>query len=237
MMNIREAFAEAEILKGASPSVLADLASCASLRRVKGGSHLFLDKEEVTTLYVMAEGMAALYKYADNGEKRVIFVYGRGQSLNEDMLSGLPASVSCEVIEDGMVLCFPFCRVTAAMKNDYGFCSSVMDSMSLKIRRLYRQMKNASNLLRGDKKIAAKLWKLSRDFGIPAADCADGGNTGGTVIDMNLTITYLADMLGSKRETVSRQLKVLTDLGLVDYSNGKFIIPDRDALQKYFKTP
>ena len=70
--------------------------------------------------------MAALYKYADNGEKRVIFVYGRGQSLNEDMLSGLPASVSCEVIEDGMVLCFPFCRVTAAMKNDYGFCSSVM---------------------------------------------------------------------------------------------------------------
>ena len=57
MMNIREAFAEAEILKDASPSVLADLASCASLRRVKCGSHLFLDKEEVTTLYVMVEGM------------------------------------------------------------------------------------------------------------------------------------------------------------------------------------
>lgn len=52
---------------------------------------------------------------------------------------------------------------------------------------------------------------------------------------MELTITYLADMLGSKRETVSRQLKQLADAGLVRYGDGRFLLPDRDALQKYFK--
>ncbi len=51
---------------------------------------------------------------------------------------------------------------------------------------------------------------------------------------MELSITYLADMLGSRRETVSRQLKHLTDQGLVHVLRGKIVIPDRDALSAFF---
>ena len=54
---------------------------------------------------------------------------------------------------------------------------------------------------------------------------------------MDLSVTYLADMLGSRRETVSRQLKHLTEQGLVRVQRGKFIIPDRDALSVFFKSP
>ena len=59
----------------------------------------------------------------------------------------------------------------------------------------------------------------------------------GTLIDMNLSITYLADMLGSKRETVSRQAKKLTELQLISMEKNHVSIPDMEKLREYFKQP
>ena len=54
---------------------------------------------------------------------------------------------------------------------------------------------------------------------------------------MNLSITYLADMLGSKRETVSRQVKRLTELGLINMERNRITIPDMKKISEYFKQP
>ena len=229
MMNIKDAFATAEILRAASPTSLAMLAQCGVLRGVEKGEHLFYDKEQVDTVYIVISGMAALYKISSQGEKKAILVLGKGKALNEVILNGLPASVCCEMIKTGQILAFPREQLLLAMEEDFCLTKAVLNSMSIKIRRLYRQMKNTTNSIRGDKKIAAKLWKLAMDYG---KDCPAG-----RMIQMELTITYLADMLGTKRETASRQLKILTDQGLVLIKNNCFIIPDCDALSEYFKNP
>lgn len=226
-MNIKDAFATVEILQTASPASLAMLAQCGVLRKAEKGEHLFHDKEQVDNVYFVVSGMAALYKISSQGEKKVIFVLGKGKALNEVILNGLPASVSCEMMKEGQVLSFPREQLLLAMEEDFLLTKAVLDSMSIKIRRMYRQMKNTANSIRGDKKIAAKLWKLAMDYG---RDCKQG-----RLIEMDLTITYLADMLGTKRETASRQLKLLTDLGLVIIKNNRFIIPDCDGLSEYFK--
>ena len=75
--------------------------------------------------------------------------------------------------------------------------------------------------------MAAKLWKLARDYGKREKD--------GVRICLKLTVTQLADMLGTKRETASRQLKVLVEQGLVRYDRNTFVIPDTDVLNRYFK--
>ena len=59
----------------------------------------------------------------------------------------------------------------------------------------------------------------------------------GTLIDFDLSITYLAELLGSKRETVSRLVKQLSEAGLVEYRKNHFFIPDREKLMEYFKEP
>ena len=88
------------------------------------------------------------------------------------------------------------------MMNDFELTKIVISSLSIKVRRLYRQLKN-STPIKVEKRVAAKLWKLSKDYGIEVED--------GTVIDMNISITYLADMFGAPRETISRALKILQD--------------------------
>lgn len=227
MASVKEAIALCEVLNRASPASMAALVSCAGLRRLGKGQHLFMDKDEVNTLYFAIEGQLSLYKTSATGEKKVVFVYGPGNMLNEVMLQDLPASINCEALSSAQVLCFPKAAFLRVMSEDFALTKAVLDSMATKIRRLYRQLKNTTGSVRGDKKIAAKLWKLSHDHG---EACEDG-----TRITLDLTITYLAEMLGSKRETVSRQMKILTEAGLVIQTPKGLVIPDRDALQAYFK--
>jgi CRP-like cAMP-binding protein len=228
-MELKEAIKVVEVFMNVSKSSLNLLEACGCLKKIKKGEHLFRDKDRVSSIYIVISGFAALYKINSLGEKKVIFVFGKGKMLNEVIFQELFASVNCEIVEESLILCFPREKLVKIMEQDFELTKAIMDSMALKIRRLYRQLKNTSNSIRGDKKIAAKLWKLSGDYGVPCKE--------GVLIDMELSITYLADMLGSKRETVSRQLKILSDENLVIIKKGKFIIPEREKLRNYFKLP
>ena len=130
---------------------------------------------------------------------------------------------------NSLVMVLPADRFIQVMDKDGRLAREVMGAMALKIRRLYRQLKNTTNAPSGEKRLAAKLFKLGKDYGVCSGD--------GIMIDMNLSITYLADMLGSKRETVSRQVKRLTELGLINMEKNRITIPDMKKISEYFKQP
>lgn len=229
MKKLQEIFEETPPFFQLSPDTKEALAACCTLREREKGTHLFLDKDTPSALYFLLQGKAALYKLNSLHERKVIFIYGPGSFLNEVFLQSPSSSINCELMEASQVLCFSKDAFLNLMEQDFILSKAVMDSMALKIRRLYHQLKNTSNTVRMDKRIAAKLWKLSLDHGIL-------GPLGYT-IDIHLTVSYLAELLGSKRETVSRQLKLLTDQGLVLHEKNHFIVPDREKLKNYFQEP
>lgn len=228
-MTVMEAMETGSIFREASTASREEIAAFAYVRRYGKGMHVFYDREESTCLYYLAEGLVSLYKLNSLGEKKVVFVYGPGSLLNEDSLQNLTSSINCEVREDAQVMVLPVDRFVQVMDKDSRLLRAVMGSMSLKIRRLYRQLKNTTNAMSGEKRLAAKLFKLGKDYGV--------STDGGVRIDMALSITYLADMLGSKRETVSRQVKKLTKLGLINMEKNKITIPDMKKISDYFKQP
>jgi CRP-like cAMP-binding protein len=226
-INLQQAFADTALINMANPSSQALLASAGKLREYKRGEHIFRDKESVGGVHFLIRGNVNLYKIDSLGEKKVIFVYGSGTLLNEDFTGSLKASISCEVKDIATILTFPYHIFQQALSQDFGLCKAVMDVQAVRIRRLYRQLKNTSHSLRVDKRIAAKLWKLAKDYGKPCEQ--------GMMVDLDISITYLAEMLAVKRETVSRQVKLLTELHLVALHKNKFYIPDPEALSDYFK--
>lgn len=228
-MKIQEAVSVVEIFRKSSPQSMNALVACGKLRQFSKGEHLFFDKDPVETIYVVVSGLVSLYKTNAQGEKKVIFILDQGDLINEVVLQGVTASVNCEVFETAQVLCFNKHEFLKIMEHDFTLTKGVLDSLSLKVRRMYRQLKNTSTALRGDKRVAAKLWKLSKDFGVAGPE--------GTTITLNLSITYLADLLGLKRETVSRQLKGLSQQGLICIANGRITILDCDKLGEFFKAP
>ena len=196
------------------------------VKELKKGEHLFRDKEVIKNIYVVKSGKVALYKQSESAQKKVIFILGKDTIVNEVIIDDLPSSINCEAFEKAEILCFDRMLFLDIMKDDFELSKIIINSLAMKVRRLYRQGKN-SIPIKVEKRVAAKLWKLSRDYGIEIEE--------GTLIDLNITITYLADMFGAPRETISRALKFLTKENLIISSNKKIIIKDKNELSKFFK--
>lgn len=218
---------ESGALDRVSASSRLRLESAAKRLWLRRGEHLFHDRDEISAVYFVASGMVSLYKINSLGERRVVFTLGPGSLLNETIGERYLASINCQTIQDSTIIAIDAKELLDIASGDFGLARGLLDALSGKVRRLYRQIKNASGSLRGDKRLAAKLWKLALDYGVSSED--------GVRIDMKLSVTYLSEMLGVQRETVSRQLGTLASLGLVEVRDGVFRVPNTNALAEYFK--
>lgn len=228
-MTLEEAFDISNILRAASPESRTEIASFSFIRQYAKGQHVFYDREELTCFYILLDGIASLYKLNTLGEKKVIFVLPPGYMLNEVVFQELSAAINCEVRLDSQILVLPKERLWHVMAKDQALTRAAFHSMAIRTRRLYRQLKNTTNAMKGEKRLAAKLYMLARDYGRETEK--------GILIDMQLSVTYLSEMLGSKRETVSRQIKKLSEMGLVVMEKNRFWIPNPEYLSNYFKQP
>ena len=219
-------FKELGLFDKVNNETLSRLNDICYIRELKKNEHLFRDKEIINSIYIVKSGKVALYKQSESAQKKVIFILGKESIINEIIIDDLPSSINCEAFENAEIICFDRIKFIDIMKDDFELSKIIINSLAIKVRRLYRQSKN-SIPIKVEKRVAAKLWKLSRDYGREVEE--------GTLIDLSITITYLADMFGAPRETISRALKILNNQGLIINKNKKIIIPDREKLIRFFK--
>lgn len=191
-------------------------------------SLLFREGDVMDSVYMIQSGQCALFKLFASGDQRVIFTLGPGEILNYPEPRPRPISIGCRVICGGIIYKLEQKALSLAMKKDPVLALNAIDLYNLRMRRLYRQLKNSSGFVRLDKRIAAKLWKLSKDYPAP--------HTEGVAIDLKITMTLLAELIGASRESVSRSIKPLLDQRLVIQEKGYFIVPNRRRLEEYFKS-
>lgn len=224
--SLEKSILSIEILKDLRKEHVSLLANSCNIIELKKGELLFSEREIVDNIYIVLNGKITLYRLSEIGQKRIIYILNKGEVINEVIFDGLPASINCEGFEDGKILSFNKESFVKVMEEDFEFTRAILYSMGRKIRRLYRQLKNAVPI-KVDKKLAAKLWKLSKDYGIE--------KEGGTLINLDITVTYLADMLGTSRETVSRCISNFEKDGLIEFKGRKIFIKDRNVLSTYFR--
>jgi CRP-like cAMP-binding protein len=213
------------ILKGTKEETKKAFYNKCIVKTVAKKQFLFREKEEINKVYILLNGKATIFKTGENGEKKVVYLLNSGETLNEVLIEIKTSVVGCEVFEDSIILeCF-ISDILEIMKNDFIFTKNIISYMERRIRRLYRQLKNTASI-KIEKRLAAKLWKIAKDFGVKSGDW--------TVINLSLSITYLSDMLGSPRETISRAMKNLEKEGLIKMEN-KTIYVKKQELSNYFK--
>lgn len=228
MNDIESQLKELEVFQDISNETIAKIVKESEVKKYKAEKMIFADKEEVNTIYIVISGLVSLYKINEFGQKKVIFILGKGKVINDVILQKLPASINCSSFEDSYILGIGREKLLNIMKDDFDLCKNIIISLSLKTRRLYRQLKNTPSSIKIEKRLAAKIYKLAKDYGIRCEE--------GIVINMDLTITYMADLLGSQRETISRALKLLQEKKLIKYKNKKIIVYDVDEVALFFKT-
>ena len=160
------------------------------------------------------------------GERKIIFILNQGDMINEVLINNSTTAVACEAFEKSEIVKFNIDDFIGIMQTDFNLVKNILDSLEKRNRRLYRQLKN-STYIKIEKKLAAKLYRLNREFGVDKGEWR--------LLDVKgITMTYLADMLGCKRETLSRAMKILQNENLVKLENKKIYIKP-DELSLFFK--
>jgi len=191
---------------------------------LKKGETLFWEKDQVDAVYALVSGKAAMLRYSGSGQKRIFFILNEGSLINEVAFDNLPVSVVCEAFEPAKLLRFSKIEFLDIMRDDFDLTYNIMCSMGKKQRRLYRQLKNTVPI-KVDKKLAAKLWKLSKDYGVLEGEWIR--------IDLKMSVTNLSYLMGSSRETISRALKLLIDESIVKWDNKQLLVKESDILDYY----
>lgn len=221
-----EAISNMKIFKSIFKDSIESLVDICEIKCYQKGRHIFRDKEVIKKIFIVSKGKVSLYKLNESAQNKIIFILGEEDILNAVILDDLPASINCEAFENVEILVFNKEKFQEVMAKDFELTKIIISSLTIKVRRLYRQLKN-STPIKVEKRVAAKLWKLSKDYGVKIED--------GVLIDLKISITYLADMFGESRETISRALKILQDNNLIAMDRKKIIVKDRDKLSNYFK--
>ncbi len=216
-----------EIFKNIKEETKAKLIDIGKLKKIDKKSILFTEKEKLEKVFILIEGKVSIFKMSENGERKIIFILNQGEMINEILLNESNTStVACEAFENCLILEYNNNDFISIIENDFTMTKNILSYMEKRTRRLYRQLKNSISI-KMDKKLAAKLYRVGKEFGISKGEW--------TFINVNVSITYIADMLGCKRETLSRAMKTLQDKGLVKIE-GKKIYTKQRELARYFKS-
>ena len=183
-------------------------------------------QEDNANIFFILEGKVQVYNLTKCGKKKILFVLGKDNIVNESF-AGSRNTIFCETIERCYFYAIRRELLLTLMENDFQFTKSLLQYQERKLWRLEHQLKNTLGSIYLERKLASKLWKLARDFGIQTNK--------GILIDMELSITFLADLLGAPRETTSRVCRKLTDYGLILIEKKKIYIPDKEKMALFYK--
>ena len=222
-MQVTEACEQCRVFEGVKATSMQKFINYGVLRNYTKKELIFREWEPGTRFYFVASGYVALYKTNQRHDRKVIFILGPGEMLNEVIAEEPMASISCMALGTVSILSCGREQLLSIMERDLILYRNVMRSMAQKLRRTYHQLGNASNMMSLKMQAASKLWKLARDFGV--------AEQGEIRIPFEISITFFADMMGSKRETVSRILKEICEQDALKISRNYFYILDVEKLK------
>ena len=184
-------------------------------------------REDNSNIYFILSGKVQIYNLTKCGKKKILFILGRDNMANECLASNYH-TIFCETIEPCSFFVIQRERLLALMEKDFQLTKALLAYQERKLWRLEHQLKNTVGSIYLERKLASKLWKLGRDFGIPTER--------GIQIDLDLSITFLADLLGAPRETTSRVCRKLADFGLIIMEKKRIYLPSPEKMVIFYKT-
>ncbi len=188
------------------------------------GAQIISETQVCEYIYLLLSGFVSLYRDSFRGDTRAIFICTEGELLNEVALTDGKSAVSACALTECSVLAIERQVLSSLFPECPELAQAFYTSLSRKTARLYHKVGNDNGTYALYNRMAATLWKLTRDYGHETS--------AGRQLDFELSVNFLAMYMGAKRESVSRALSAMRSRGLISHEGGKLTVPDMDALKK-----
>jgi len=177
-------------------------------RTYRHGEIIFHKDDSGSTMYILAEGSVKISVPSELGNEIILSMLGSGESFGElSLFDGKPRSAT--------VTCVGPTEVFVLYRDDFidfvtkhpRLALNIIASLSQRLRRTDNLVEDVV-FLDIPARLAKKLLELSRSHGKEKPD-------GSLEIELRLTQLDIANMLGTTRESVNRQLVAFESRGFI----------------------
>jgi CRP/FNR family transcriptional regulator, cyclic AMP receptor protein len=193
-------------------------------RRFRQGDMIFLQGDAGQALYLIESGRVRIYVQDENGQETSVIFYSAGDIFGElSAIDGLPRSASAVAAEDTVVQALSRERLRVHLRASPQLAYNFMQALSVRVR--YSTLQVGSLTLHDvPSRLARKLLELAQGYGRISAD--------GVRIDLPLTQTDLASLIGATRESTNKMLGHFRREGYIRVDQSQITILDPDALRE-----
>jgi CRP/FNR family cyclic AMP-dependent transcriptional regulator len=225
---------EIEILRrvplfaGLPDAALAALAARLRRRRMPPSTPVVYKGDPAGPLYLIASGKVKVHQATSGGDEVILNVLGPGEFFGDwSLIDGQPRSADISTLENAEFLLLEGDALRETITEQPAVAWTLLRMLSLRLRELNDR---AEMLMTRDVsgRVANQLLTLANVHGTLLAD-------GKSIrIDVNLTQSDIAALVGATRERVSRALTGFRSSGAIlwDKNAGRWIICKRAILEK-----
>lgn len=193
-------------------------------RTFQQGETVFHEGDPGQALYVVARGRIRIFLQNAEGQETSVILYGPTALFGElAVIDERPRSASASAMEDTILYTLDRGQFREHLKQLPQLAFNFMQMLADRVRYNTTQMESLT-LLDLPRRLARKLLELAGDYGRV--------ESAGVVIDMKLTQSDLASLVGATRESINKALRTFRDEKLIGMAQGQITILDPDALRE-----
>lgn len=185
---------------------------------------LFRESESISQIYLILYGLVISSRISLNGKEKYLYYLSQEDFVNLCTIDGRITSTRAKTLKGTTLIEIEKDILVDLMEGDFNLNLLILHSLTLEVRRCQRQILNMGTYS-SDQRIASKLWKLFKDYGKQ--------QDGKYYIDLPITQTDLAHMIGTTRETVNRFLAELASKEIIHLEGNEISIVDKNILLEY----
>jgi len=205
------------------PADQEQLAALLRRRSVSRNDVLFRKGDEGTALYIIIKGRIKITIQAKLGDEITLAVLTQGEFFGEmALLDGMPRSADATALDETQIYVLNRSDFLSFLIHNERAVQTVLYALSMRLRNTDDLLAEIC-FLNLPSRLAKRLMEIAT---------ADGGPWVRGERRVQLTQQELASMLGTTRESVNKELKILRDRGIVSTSRNLITIHDPEGLRR-----
>ena len=214
-----EILATFPLFRGLPAEQLESLAAIALDKIVRRGQTIFAEGDEGDGFYLLITGKVKIYKISPEGKEQILHIFGPGEPFGEvPVFAGERFPANAEAVEKSRLFFFPRKIFTGLIGRNPSLALNMLAILSKRLRRFTRLVDDLS-LKEVPGRLAAYLLYLSER------------DRGSQYLQLPISKGQLASLLGTIPETLSRILKRMNALGLIETEGSRIKILDLEGLE------
>lgn len=217
-----EKLEEFVLLDGVKSTTLSTILKLGIFQKYNKDEYLIMHGDDSTSLIFILAGQVSIERYID--DQLVSFVIrDAGEVIGEiACITGEPRSAFVRTVVPVEILKVPSKVVFQMLEEDTSFCINMLRMLSEKLRQSVEG--RTSSTLKLSQKLALEVYNEFRNHRVSMPN-------GDWTLDRKITQNEWAARVSARRESVSRELKVLVQLGAIDFSDGKMVLKNKKILK------